>query len=625
MKCNVLGPVIALIAFLAGCGGGSGAAPPLSASQPGGSAGGPSGAIMSTAHVVLTIPAQTVSSAAVRHPAFVSPSTQSVSVQIDTNVPVLQNVLATSPNCTSAGATAPINCTVTVTASVGSHTVSFVTYDQQNGAGNKLSANATAVTFVAGQNPAIPIILAGVPVTIHIDSLPGSTTSVPTNSLVSAPGLQLVFGIPQTVAITALDADGNFIVGPGAPTLSFSTSDTDGTPGVTVTPAGNGNANEFTLAAPSAGYTTLTVTATPQSGSTGSPVTFAYTIAAVAKVTTAVSDPTQWSYVHGLALDSNNTNLYTYTEKSCLVYQATLGGTVTSIAGTAANCYYSFPTSASYADGTGTAAEFGVFGLQGESMTFDSTDGNLYLADTANCSIRKITPAGVVTTIAGGMPPTPICNAFADGTGALARFGSISSIAYDAAADALFVGDNCAIRKVTASGIVTTIAGSVPPNATCGYSSGTGSSAKMGTPIAITYDSVDGNLYFIDHCGVRRMTPTGVVSTLTGGAITSRGCGFVDGIVGTAKLTGTVSIAFDSDNGMLYIGDSGHVRQVDPTTGTVVTIAGPPPGSPIIYTPPATDGIGSNVGIAPQNGLTYDHATGFLYSSDLYGIRQIQL
>ncbi len=625
---NSLAVSLGLAMLLAGCGGGGTGTPPVAnpaSPMPGsGKTVGP----MSNAHIVLTIPAATVTNAAVRKPSFVSPSTQSISVQVDTNTPVVQNVSATAPNCASAGTSAPINCTITISATAGLHTVNFVTYDQSNGAGNTLSANTTTVTFVAGQNPAIPIVLSGIPVGIQVVPLPGSTTNIVTNSLLNAPGMQFVFGTPQMVAITALDADGNYIVGPGEPTFSFATADTIGSPGATVTPVAGGNANEFSMQAPSAGYTTLTITATPQAGSNGNPVTFAYTLAAVAKVTTVFSNASLWAYFIGLTYDPNDENIYTYTENSnCLILRSNLAGTsgVTTAAGNATNCVYG---TLSYVDGTGTAAEFSVGTVK---LTFDSTDGNMYVSDEGNCSVRQLTSAGLVTTIAGAPPPTSICTGFADGSGSAARFGYLSAITYDSAADALYVADNCAIRKVTPAGVVTTIAGSVPPNASCGFADGTGSSAKMGYASSMTYDSTDGNIYFLDHCGVRRVTPSGIVTTISGGAVTTRGCAYVDGIKGTAKFTTyTAGIAFDVDNGMLYVTDSqqGSIRQVDPNTGSVVTVAGPPPPGAQMYIQPMTDGIGSNAGICyGMNcfGLVYVHSTGSLYTGDISGVRQIQL
>jgi DNA-binding beta-propeller fold protein YncE len=103
-----------------------------------------------------------------------------------------------------------------------------------------------------------------------------------------------------------------------------------------------------------------------------------------------------------------------------------------------------------YMDGTGTAAIFkGPHGIAADAA------GNLFVADTGNAAIRKITPAGAVTTIAG-MPGNP---AGMDGIGGAAGFTSPFAIAIDGNGT-LFVTDGNAIRRITADGTVTTLAGS---------------------------------------------------------------------------------------------------------------------------------------------------------------------
>ncbi len=104
-----------------------------------------------------------------------------------------------------------------------------------------------------------------------------------------------------------------------------------------------------------------------------------------------------------------------------------------------------------FGDGTGTAAKFG--GHQG--VTVD-TSGNVYVADSGNSKIRKITPSGVVTTFAGSS------YGFADGTGTAAQFKNTSGVAVDASGN-VYVADsgNSKIRKFTSSGVVTTFACSI--------------------------------------------------------------------------------------------------------------------------------------------------------------------
>ncbi|HUZ50816.1 MAG TPA: hypothetical protein VMW12_13895 [Candidatus Dormibacteraeota bacterium] len=621
MMRKILGTSACLAFVLSGCGGGSGTTPQLPATSSGPNNPGAT----SSVSIVIAIPKAGTSSSA-RKPAFVSPSTQSITVQVDSGSAVTQNLLPASPNCSSAGANYPLDCTVTVSANAGSHTLTFVTYDQQNAAGNQLSANSIVVNFVAGQTPAVPVVLAGVPAAIQVLPMP-SGTIVANNTLTSSAGLQWVWGVPQMLVITSADADGNYIVGPGAPALSVTVSGAPSGSGIAIAPAPNNNPNDFTLSSTGGGDATLSITATPSF--TGSPVTATFALASVAKATT-ITIGVPWNYIGGVAGDTVDGNLYVSNE--CQVFQMTTAGVFTAIAGTASPC----GTTSQYVDGAGAAAQIGY--ALSPNLAYDSHDGNLYMADTANCAVRQVTTAGVVTTIAGSLPPTVACG-FADGTGSAARFGTWSStytgvtgMAYDSAADALYVADNCAIRQVTAAGTVTTIAGSTPPNPACGHADGTGSLARMQTFIGIAYDSTDGNLYFADrsNCAVRQMTPGGTVTTIAG----YLGCGtrgiksgIVDGTGSAAEFKSPSGIAYDPDDGYLYVADSCWLRRVS-TSGVVFTVAGPDPTSQYNSACAQTqlDGIGANAALGqPTGGIVYDHATGMLYVSGIVGMQQVQL
>ena len=165
-------------------------------------------------------------------------------------------------------------------------------------------------------------------------------------------------------------------------------------------------------------------------------------------------------------------------------------GTVTTFAG----------SSQGYVDGTGTAARFNIL-----SGIVKDAAGNLFVCDRDNNRIRKITPAGVVTTFAGGTM------GFADGTGTAAQFNQPYAITIDAAGN-FYVGDriNHAIRKITAAGVVTTLAG----NGTAGNQNGTGNAARFNEPIGVAADAT-GNIYVADYINglIRKVTQTGVVTT----------------------------------------------------------------------------------------------------------------
>ena len=135
--------------------------------------------------------------------------------------------------------------------------------------------------------------------------------------------------------------------------------------------------------------------------------------------------------------------------------------------------------------------------------------GNLYVTDSNNYGIRKITPAGVVTTLAGGGRGT------SDGTGAAATFDEPAGIAIDGAGN-LYVGDTGLIRKVTPAGVVTTLAGGGPDQ--LGLTDGQGAAARFERYLFSLAVDADGNVYAADHDNgvVRKITPGGKVSTLIG-------------------------------------------------------------------------------------------------------------
>jgi hypothetical protein len=209
-------------------------------------------------------------------------------------------------------------------------------------------------------------------------------------------------------------------------------------------------------------------------------------------------------------------------------------------------------------DGTGSAAQF--FALQG--MASD-TAGNIYIAD--NNAIRLMTPAGVVTTPAGS-----VAAGSTDGPGVTARFNQPHGIATDAAGN-VYVSDtyNATIRKITAAGVVSTLAGSagVP-----GSADGTGNAARFYLPYGVATDA-SGNIFVTDQFEntIRKITPGGVVTTLAGTAGTS---GYVDATGTSARFYFPQGLSIDA-NGNLYVAELGNqlIRKVTPA-GVVTTIAG---------------------------------------------------
>ena len=238
-----------------------------------------------------------------------------------------------------------------------------------------------------------------------------------------------------------------------------------------------------------------------------------------------------------------------------------------------------------YADGQGTNASF--FSPRGIAI---GSNGNLYVADLYNHRIRKITPTGVVSTIAGSSA------GYADGEGTVAKFNRPYGIAVDSS-DNLYVADNKnhKIRKITPTGMVSTIAGT-----SGGYADGPGTTvAKFNMPRGVTVDS-SGTVYVTDTGNNRvcRITPTGLVQTITN---------YSNGI--TYRPDG---IAIDS-NGNLYVADDANniICKITPT-GVVSTIAGSSAGY--------ADGQGTNASFLNPVGIAVDSSDN-LYVADVLNNR----
>jgi sugar lactone lactonase YvrE len=194
----------------------------------------------------------------------------------------------------------------------------------------------------------------------------------------------------------------------------------------------------------------------------------------------------------GVALDKTG-NVYVADYGNNLIRKISPAGVVSTFAGTSI---------AGADNGPGTAATFNL----PESLAIDAA-GNVYVADNGNDLIRKISPAGVVSTLAGsGMAGS------GNGTGTAASFNSPFGIAVDAGGN-VYVADsgNNLIRKITASGAVSTLAGS----GVKGASDATGSAASFNIPAGIAVDAA-GNVYVADESNnlIRKITTAGVVSTI---------------------------------------------------------------------------------------------------------------
>jgi trimeric autotransporter adhesin len=215
-------------------------------------------------------------------------------------------------------------------------------------------------------------------------------------------------------------------------------------------------------------------------------------------------------------------------------------------------------------DGPATMAQLGF----ASGVAVDSA-GNLFIADFGNNRIRKVTPSGIISTVAGN----GVRGFSGDGgPAASAQLTSPGSVAMDSAGN-LFIADygNSRIRKVTPSGIISTVAG----NGNRGFSGdgGSATAASIYGPSAIAVD-LTGNLYLADETEnrIRRVSPDGVIRTVAGSGI--RGFSGDGGLATEAQLAGPQGIAVDLV-GNLYIADSVNcrIRKLTPD-GMISTVAG---------------------------------------------------
>ena len=226
-------------------------------------------------------------------------------------------------------------------------------------------------------------------------------------------------------------------------------------------------------------------------------------------------------------------------------------------------------------------------------IVFDSS-GNMFVADSYNYAIRKITPSGIVSTFAGS---TTQQSGTQDGLGTAALFSVPRGLAINSANN-LYVADNTAVRKITPAGNVTTLgtfninwgvavdkngnvyasegdnahriyritpggvitlfAGS--PTAMSGYQDGAGASALFRLPYSLTIDKKTDTLYVADlmnNC-IRTIDMNGNVGTLTA-QCGSGNYGLADGGPSTAKFYYPYGLVVDA-NGTLYVGDGGNSR-----------------------------------------------------------------
>jgi len=292
---------------------------------------------------------------------------------------------------------------------------------------------------------------------------------------------------------------------------------------------------------------------------------------------------------HGIATD-NAGNLYVSDTFNQTIRKITPDGTVTTIAGSAG--------ARGYVDGVGTGQPARFTSPIGLSI---DSNGNLYVGDTGNQTIRKVTSSAIVTTVAGQVGIAGSAN----GTGSAASFNNPQGTAVDSAGN-IFVADNVnrTIRKITPAGLVTTFAGSTGLQ---GTNDGLGSVARFYQPSGMAVDSVD-NIYVADVGGdsIRKITPGGLVTTLAG---TGRLSGTNDGIGSAARFFNPQGVAVDGA-GNVYVSDFGNqtIRKIT-AAGVVTTLAGTAGQSG------SADGTNSAALFSAPRGIVVDRGTN-IYVAD---------
>ena len=257
------------------------------------------------------------------------------------------------------------------------------------------------------------------------------------------------------------------------------------------------------------------------------------------------------------------------------------------------------------ADGTGAAARF----YYPTGVAVDGS-GNVYVTDTGNYTVRKVTPAGVVSTLAG----TAGSSGSADGTSGAARFRLPQGVAVDGSGNVYVAdADNHTLRKITPGGVVSTLAGMAGVS---GSADGTGAAARFYHPGGVAVDG-SGTVYVADTYNhtIRKVTPAGAVSTLVGTAGIS---GSTDGMGGAALFDIPMGVAVDG-NGNVYVADAYNntIRKVTPA-GVVSTLAG------MADISGSADGTGASARFYQPSGVAVD-GSGNVYVADTnnYTIRKV--
>ena len=532
--------VVAFIAFaavLCSCGGGGVSVAPATS--------GPAGPrAPASLTFVIRVPSGSSPAAARRRPAYVSPSTQSLTISNAGTVIVTANLTPQSPGCTAPTGSTPLTCTVSATVPSGTNTLTIATYDQPGATGTKVAVAALQVTAAPSGPTTINLTLSGIVASLALAldpaTLPSGTAA------------------DTAIILNALDPDGNVIVGPqpfadasgNALTVTLSDSDVSGATTLPAQHTFTAPTGDVTLHYTGGALASATITASaPGVTSKNATLTIGGTSALVTEFRSGISAN---SGPAGAALGPDGNVWFTETAGD-RVGRITPHGKVTEFSAgmtpfsSAAGITAGPDGNMWFAEGAGRIGRITMSGAITEFSTgipagtkpasiAAGADGNLWFTDEAHPAVGRITTSGAVTMFTTGITYSAVAAFLGPCSMAKGPNGNVWWLEQDISS-----GNPPKIAQITPAGAVTEY-------------------ALTQTFVSGVAPGPDGNVWFTEGSDVARITPSGTITRFTGND--TNGC-IAAGPDGNLWFSGTF---FD------------EIGKVTPS-GTLTLYPQPPPGS----------------------------------------------